>query len=61
MELIGAAIALVIPFAIVGAITGQEIILVIIGILKAAATEFGVNIRTDSLLEAAIVKEQTTI
>jgi hypothetical protein len=47
-DILGAAILLVIPFAVAGHITGPQIVLVIIGIIKAAATEFGVQIRTDT-------------
>lgn len=50
VDLLGALIALVLPFAIVGFITWDQVILVIIGFIKAAATEFGVQIRTDSVL-----------
>lgn len=50
VDLLGALIALVLPFAISGFITWDQVILVIIGFIKAAATEFGVQIRTDSVL-----------
>jgi hypothetical protein len=50
VDLLGAAIALVLPFAIAGFITWDQVLLVIIGFIKAAATEFGVQIRTDSVL-----------
>lgn len=51
-ELVGTAIALVLPFALAGAITWNEILLVVIGVIKAAATEFGVAIRTDGVIDA---------
>lgn len=49
VDLGGAAIALILPYAISHGITWNEIILVVIGVIKAAATEFGVQIRTDSI------------
>lgn len=49
IDILGAAVALVLPFAIQGHISQSEIILVVIGVIKAAATEFGVVIRTDSV------------
>lgn len=52
VDLLGAAIALVLPYAVQGHITWNEIVLVIIGVIKAAATEFGVAIRTDGLVQA---------
>jgi len=50
VDLAGAAIALVLPYAISHQITWSEVILVLIGVIKAAATEFGVQIRTDGLI-----------
>lgn len=55
VDLVGAAIALILPYAIMHNITGQEIVLVVIGIIKAATTEFGVKIRTDDLVAEAAV------
>jgi hypothetical protein len=43
---------LVLPYAIAHGITWNEVILVIIGVVKAAATEFGVIIRTDGFIDA---------
>jgi hypothetical protein len=45
-------VALILPYAITGSITQSEIILVVVGIIKAAATEFGVVIRTDNMVTA---------
>jgi hypothetical protein len=52
VDLLGAAIALVLPYAIAHGITWNEVILVLIGVIKAAATELGVNIRTDNIIDA---------
>lgn len=52
VDLLGAAVALILPYAISGHITQSEIILVIVGVIKAAATEFGVIIRTDNVVQA---------
>lgn len=53
-DIIGAAVMLVIPFAVVGHITGPQIVLVVIGIIKAAATEFGIHIRLDPSLSTPV-------
>lgn len=50
LELATTVIALVLPYAIAGVITREQIFIVVIGVIKAAATEFGVQIRTDPKL-----------
>lgn len=52
VDLLGTIIALVLPYAVSGHIDRSEIILVVIGFLKAAATEFGVIIRVDNVIPA---------
>jgi len=46
-DVLGVLVLLVIPYAVAGHITGPQIVLVVIGVIKALATEFGVQIRTD--------------
>ncbi|MBF4574664.1 hypothetical protein [Frondihabitans sp. VKM Ac-2883] len=47
VELVTTAVALVLPFAIVGHITGPQILLVIVGLIKAIGAQLGVAIRVD--------------
>lgn len=49
-EILLTIIALVIPYFISGHITRAEVLLVIIGVIKAAATQLGIVIRTDPAL-----------
>lgn len=52
-EVLLTAIALVIPFALAGHITRAQVVLVVIGVVKALATQVGVTIRTDATVAAA--------
>lgn len=47
VELVTTAVALVLPFAVVGHITGPQILLVIVGLIKAIGAQLGVAIRVD--------------
>lgn len=64
VELLTAAIALVLPYVIEGHITGPQVLLVIIGVIKAATTQVGVAIRVDpkvAPVSAAGVFDVTTL
>lgn len=52
-DVVGVALLLVIPYVVEGHITGPQIVLVVIGVIKALATEFGVQIRTDPIVTPA--------
>lgn len=53
VEVILTGIALVLPYAITGNITSPEVILVVIGLVKAFATQIGVVIRADDAVASA--------
>lgn len=49
LEVLGTLLALILPFIVAGHITPQQAIVVLIGLLKALATQLGVDIRLDAL------------
>lgn len=54
-DVLGILVLAAIPLVLTGMFTGPQIVLVIIGVIKALATEFGVQIRTDAAIGAAAV------
>lgn len=54
LEVLGTLLALILPFVVAGHITPQQAIVVLIGLLKALATQLGVDIRLDALHTDAI-------
>lgn len=54
-DVLGVALLLVIPYALTGHITGAQIVLVAVGVIKALATELGVYIRVDPSIPTPVV------
>jgi hypothetical protein len=56
LEILGVVATVLIPFAVNGSITRDQVLLIAVAVIKALATEFGVQIRTADLSPIAAAK-----
>jgi len=61
VELVGVLVVALIPFFALGVPTKEQIVVIVIALLKAASTQLGIIIRTDSTSSTGLVPDPASI